>query len=107
MADSPNQAAARQVLQDFIRERRAIVAAMYEVYRRNVMPPDAPAIQVLECKRAFFAGARSLLDLLMAAADAGDEITARDEEIMAAIDAELADYIIQEQVNALNARGGQ
>lgn len=31
-------------------------AEMWASYRRDVLPADAPDVQVLECKRAFYAG---------------------------------------------------
>ena len=88
---------AREVLQRFILRGGPIVATMYEGYRNAVMPPAAPPVQVLECKRAFFAGARTLLDLMATASDPGLEVSERDAEIMAAIDAELTAYIGQGQ----------
>lgn len=98
MPDSKNQAAARAILQAFIAHGGPILREMFNTYRRFVMPPDAGSIQVLECKRAFFAGARSLLDLMMIASDPGDEVTATDEKIMAVIDAELDAFMNEGQM---------
>lgn len=33
-------------------------------YKREVLPPDTPAVQVTETEKAFYAGAKSLLYLL-------------------------------------------
>jgi hypothetical protein len=96
MADesgSPNEALARKVLQAFILRGQPIVAAMFDGYRRGVMPPGAGPIQILECKRAYFAGARSMLDLVDAVTDPGLDVTSQDVAIMAAIDAELDAYM--------------
>lgn len=94
---SKNQDLARAILQAFILRGAPIVAGMFNRYRAEVMPPEAGPIQVLECKRAYFAGCRSILDLMFAAADSGPGVTAKDEQIMAAIEAELAAYINEGQ----------
>lgn len=36
----------------------------WQSYKREVLAPDAPAIQVIETQKAFYAGAKSLLYLL-------------------------------------------
>lgn len=97
---SRNADFARQILQRFILKGGPIIGGMFDGYRGNVMPPGAGPVQILECKRAFFAGARSLLDLMMAATDAGDDVTARDEAIMAAIDRELDQWMTDGQMRA-------
>jgi hypothetical protein len=33
------------------------VRAGFEAYRRFIMPPDAGDVQIIECRRAFYAGA--------------------------------------------------
>jgi hypothetical protein len=52
------------------------IAESFDTYRRAVIPIDAPAVQVEECRRAFYAGAYFLL--LNIAYNIGDEST--DEE---------------------------
>ena len=37
------------------------VAQMFEKYRRVVLPRSAPAVQVDECRRAFYAGVAAVL----------------------------------------------
>jgi hypothetical protein len=37
------------------------IEAGWESYRREVIPADAPAVQVSECRRSFFAGAQAVL----------------------------------------------
>lgn len=39
-------------------------AAEWASYRRVVVPASAPLVQVQECQRAFYAGARALLHLM-------------------------------------------
>ena len=41
----------------------------WESYRNAVIPPDAPQIQHQECKRAFYAGAHSIMQFLMSMSD--------------------------------------
>lgn len=45
------------------------VESAWDKYRRKVMPEDAPRIQVVCCRRAFYAGALSMLKDLLAATD--------------------------------------
>ncbi len=45
----------------------------FKSYRANVMPPKASKVQVQECKRAFFMGAKSAMRLLAQASDAPTE----------------------------------
>lgn len=95
---SQNEDFARQVVRGFILKGGSMIALMFEGYRKNVMPPGAGPVQVLECKRAFFAGTRSMLDLMMAAADPGLDATDRDLEIMAVIEKELAEWMTDGQM---------
>jgi hypothetical protein len=39
------------------------ISAAWRDYALKVLPPDVPKVQVVECKRAFFAGARALLGI--------------------------------------------
>jgi hypothetical protein len=52
------------------------IAQAFDSYRCAVMPKDAPAVQVEECRRAFYAGSYALL--LNVAYNIGDDST--DEE---------------------------
>lgn len=49
------------------------VAGFWRSYQREVLPADAPAIQVQECRRAFYGGLKAGLALLLTIGD--DEIT--------------------------------
>lgn len=46
------------------------VRAMWQGYRRAVIPADAPPVQIIECRRAFYGGAWALLTRLAANAEA-------------------------------------
>lgn len=49
------------------------VQQAFESYLREVVPVDASAIQIQECRRAFYGGALSMLSTLMALGE--DSIT--------------------------------
>ncbi|UYW28334.1 hypothetical protein OKC48_07415 [Methylorubrum extorquens] len=55
---------------------------------------DAPAIQLREMRRAFFAGARSYSNLVMQHASQADEPTEGDMALMDALEAEMAAFVV-------------
>lgn len=61
----------------------------WQSYRRMVVPPDAPDVQVKECRQAFYAGAAILFEALMLKLDPGEEPNEADMQRMAAIQHEL------------------
>ena len=68
------------------------IAVEWETYRRGVIPQNAPAIQIQESRRAFYAGAASLLNSIMNMLDPGTEPTERDLLRMDALHAELVKF---------------
>lgn len=50
----------------------------WDSYKSDVLPKNAPPIQIKECRMAFYAGAKSLLDCLLdvALTDLSDEASA-------------------------------
>ena len=42
-----------------------MIREQWEGYRRNVMPTARPAIQIIESRRAFYAGAQAALGLML------------------------------------------
>jgi hypothetical protein len=56
------------------------VASAFESYRQHVIPQDAPAVQVEEYRRAFYAGSYALL--LNIAANIGDDSTSEEDGIV-------------------------
>jgi hypothetical protein len=58
-------------------------------YRNEVIPSDAPNIQHIESRRAFYAGAQALLAILMTMLEPGTEATEADIRKMDEIAAEL------------------
>jgi len=69
--------------------KKLTIAEQWETYRRDVLPANAPPVQVRECRIAFYGGATALYMSIMAALDPGKEPTEGDLKYMAAIDAEL------------------
>lgn len=66
-----------------------MMAEAWQDYVAKVMSPDAPPIQRQESRRAFYAGARALLDGLLAGIDIGTEPTVPDLTMMDQAVAEL------------------
>lgn len=66
----------------------------FEGYRRAVMPTSASAIQVQECRRAFYAGAHALFQHIMRNFETGEEPTDADLRMMDEIDAELKAFAL-------------
>jgi hypothetical protein len=66
------------------------LARSWQSYRDQVIPPNAPEIQLLECRRAFYAGAAGFLASAtrLAIADAADPVETLREELLA-FDAEV------------------
>ena len=42
------------------------IEATWESYRRDVLPADAPVVQRVECRRAFYAGFHAMLQVCLA-----------------------------------------
>lgn len=59
--------------------RRRLLVDEWDSYRRNVMPAAVSSTQLLETRRAFYAGARALLTLLTAGVEASDGPPSADE----------------------------
>jgi hypothetical protein len=71
-----------------------IIADEWNDYRRKVLPATAPAGQVQECKRAFYAGGRALLTAILNILDpSSDDATERDLRVMDSIDRELREFV--------------
>lgn len=62
-------------------------------YRRDVIPGDAPQIQVDESRKAFYAGAAALLGTITKNLTPDHEPTAKDLTMMDEIAAELEEHM--------------
>jgi len=61
-------------------------------YVARVMPPNVSAVQLQETRRAFYAGAQSLLALVMRDLEPDAEPTENDIALMEALHAELQQF---------------
>jgi hypothetical protein len=61
-------------------------------YRNAVMPGNAPSAQIIECRRAFYAGAQAFFTATMRHLEPGTEETDNDMAFMAGLDAELQEF---------------
>jgi hypothetical protein len=64
----------------------------WESYRRTVLPATAPAIQLQESRRAFYAGAEMLMCAILRSLDPSPDAVASDMALIAALDAELRQF---------------
>lgn len=69
-----------------------IIADLFDDYRKKVMSHDAPTVQVMECQRAFFAGAHGLYYSIIKLMSAEDEVTEQDMVIIESIGNELETF---------------
>jgi len=72
-----------------------IVEAGWQAYRMLAIPPNAPEIQVRECRLAYFFGAQHLFASMMGVLDDGSEPTDADLRRLDQINAELESFIAQ------------
>lgn len=73
--------------------REKLLAKQWEIYRKRVIPENAHAIQVIESRRAFYAGAECLMVAVMQNLSDGSETTEADLAVMESIDAELKQFV--------------
>lgn len=76
-------------------DRGKLIEAGWVGFRLAVFPPDgdAPAIQLEEMRKAFFAGSQHLFSSIMTILEPGAEPTDADLKRMDSIDAELKEFI--------------
>ncbi|HEX6824760.1 MAG TPA: hypothetical protein VF077_00475 [Nitrospiraceae bacterium] len=61
-------------------------------YRKEVIPWNAPPVQVMESQRAFYAGAWTLYNMILGNLDEGDEPTPKDLDLMAKLYEEMTSF---------------
>lgn len=71
-----------------LRERRSL-AEEWDEFARQVMPKDAPKVQRVEMRRAWYAGAAAMLGLVSGGLDADREPTDLDVAYLESIHQEL------------------
>jgi hypothetical protein len=72
--------------------QRQHVLEAWNSYRKIVMAADAPRIQVVEIRRAFYAGIVAVINLIDTGISDGPGITPEDLDFMTAIRQELREY---------------
>lgn len=63
-------------------------------YRAEVVPLNAPQIQVDECRRAFYAGATALFFAVLSRLDPASEVTPADIQILSDVQDELEEFVL-------------
>lgn len=71
---------------------RKLMAEQWEEFGRKVLPPDVSLIQKREMKRAFYAGAQTILFRVIAAFAPESEPTDADVAIMESVHQELQEF---------------
>lgn len=74
------------------RIRTKPIAALWESYRKVVLPKEAHGTQIIETRRAFYAGAQALFHATLSKLEPGDEATDNDLAYMDDIDQELREF---------------
>jgi hypothetical protein len=69
-----------------------IMDAAWRSYSEAVIPADAPDVQRVESRRAFYAGAQAAMAGLLSFLDPGEEPTQADLDRMTALTKELDDF---------------
>lgn len=80
------------ITQRFVDEGKLIEAG-WQAYRIVAIPPDAPDIQISECRLAFFFGAQHLFASVMGFLDDGEEPTEDDLQRLTLVSNELSRFI--------------
>lgn len=65
----------------------------WESYLNEVLPKNAPEIQKVECRRAFYAGALAIWVTVISGVSEAEEITGSDLLLMNTIKNEFAEYL--------------
>ncbi len=63
------------LINDDLVDKPIDVAGMWRSFRKNVIPPTAAQVQVIECKRAFYAGVQSMQQAYLAISDVVEDET--------------------------------
>ncbi|WP_166293661.1 hypothetical protein [Bradyrhizobium sp. 2S1] len=82
-----------------------LIEAGWAGYRMLVLPPDAPQIQIDECKMAFMAGSQHLFSSIINILDPGEEETEADLHKMDLIDKELCAFGREMAMRATTTKG--
>jgi hypothetical protein len=76
-------------------DKELLIETGWLLYREQVIPAEAGAIQLTECRRAFYAGALSLFTTIMNILEPGADATEGDLTTLTLIQAELKRFNAQ------------
>jgi hypothetical protein len=76
-------------------DKELLIEKAWLSYHSAVIPRDAPEVQIVESRRAFYAGAHSLLTTILGILEPGAEATEGDLRTMDLIQAELLRFNAQ------------
>ena len=65
----------------------------WESYLNEVLPKNAPEVQKVECRRAFYAGALSIWVTVISGVSEAEELTGSDLELIKILKSEFAEYL--------------
>lgn len=71
---------------------KKLLAEQWEAYKLAIIPADAPPIQITECRRAFYAGANSLIAAVMSNFREDRGVTDGDVAVISSINVELSAF---------------
>jgi hypothetical protein len=77
-----------------MRKKAMLIAEGWNEYRERVIPSDAHESQVIGSKRAFYAGAQSLLSNILTMLDPGEEPSENDLAMMDDLESEIVQYCL-------------
>ncbi len=72
--------------------KRQLMAEQWDQFARAVLPPNAPAVQRQEMRRAFYAGAQGILFKVIQSFAPESEPTDADLQVMTDLERELSDF---------------
>jgi hypothetical protein len=75
--------------------KKTLIREAWLSYRDQVIPRNAGSTQLMESRRAFYAGANALLTSIMGALDPESEPTEADFSVMQDIQSELDEFVKQ------------
>ncbi len=84
--------------------RRTIIETSWNSYREQCIPSTSPHVQVVESRRAFYAGAHTLFSEILASLSSGEDATEDDLKMLDDLKAELDEF---QQVLSRAAQEGE
>lgn len=81
-------------------DKGRLIEAGWQSMRLMVLPPNAPEVQIVEMRKAFFAGAQHLFASIMAVLDEDREPTPADLRRVDLIHKELEAFVVELQREA-------